>query len=215
MRVATVPPSGHPVPGGTVLNLKTHPLSAAIDVPSANVKAMAASIREHGLIEPIVLYQGLVLDGRLRLNAVVNAKFELSDEENFRTFTGTWDQAAAFVRERYFATIDTRYPKCPAHKLDKVKADTLIRMERAAAAPPMPDPPTLPVIPPSLASLLAAYDRLEQRTLAFLADEVDTHRRGRSVKAHGRILDVVTRANDLSATVTDAPIRRFLDNPPG
>ena len=196
------------------MHLRTHELAAAVGLPSPNVKPMAVSIREHGLREPIVLYQGKILDGRVRYHAIMTlalSRFELSDE-HFTVFTGTWQQAADFVREKFLDTIDTRFPDCSRPDRDRCYRNTLEKLD-AIAANPLPDPPPheLPDIAPSAASLMAAFDTLERRALAFLAADLDAHRRGRRPKAHDRILDVITRAHDLATTITDVQIRAFLE----
>jgi hypothetical protein len=55
--------------------------------------ALKADIEQHGLREPIVMYEGKVLDGRHRLKACFDLKLKLRE----RKFTGTEDDARAFV----------------------------------------------------------------------------------------------------------------------
>ncbi len=194
---------------------KTHVLSGAVPIPTGkHLKEMVESIRDHGLLEPIVLYQGLILDGRRRVQAVNKlaiSRFELSDE-HFTTFTGTWNEAAVFVRNKFLATIDDRFRECGPAKFEENKRKVLDELA-ALAAEPQPDPPAseLPVIPPSFASLMAAIDTLDRRARAFVAADIAAHRRGRRTKAHERVMDVVTRLHDLGAAVTDAQVRAFLE----
>ena len=54
--------------------LKRHPLSAAFpDMPQADYAELVADIQTHGLIQPVVLYEGLVLDGWHRYQASLDA----------------------------------------------------------------------------------------------------------------------------------------------
>jgi hypothetical protein len=53
---------------------ESHPLAAAFPLMEGeDYSSLVADIREHGLCEPILLHEGLVLDGRNRLRACIDA----------------------------------------------------------------------------------------------------------------------------------------------
>lgn len=57
--------------------LKRHPLSAAFpDMPGDEFAALVEDIRENGLLQPVVLFDGMVLDGWHRYRASIEAGVE-------------------------------------------------------------------------------------------------------------------------------------------
>jgi N6-adenosine-specific RNA methylase IME4 len=64
-----------------------------------DLKELADDIKAHGLEEPIVLYQGFILDGRNRYRAAQMAELDLdpADRSLFDAFTGTDDGALQYV----------------------------------------------------------------------------------------------------------------------
>ena len=66
------------------------------DMTSDQYDALVNDIREHGLQTPIVMYEGMVLDGRHRARAwyVLHGNWDVPSTE----FKGTAEQAIAFVR---------------------------------------------------------------------------------------------------------------------
>ncbi len=75
----------------TTNTLKTHSLAEAFPMADSDAyTALVADIKEHGLREPITLFDGKVLDGRNRLKACIEAgiepktkEFEGDDPEDF------------------------------------------------------------------------------------------------------------------------------------
>ena len=54
----------------TVDNLEPHPLAAIFpEIPSEELNQLARDIKERGQMDPIILYQGQILDGRNRYKA--------------------------------------------------------------------------------------------------------------------------------------------------
>jgi ParB-like chromosome segregation protein Spo0J len=65
-----------------------HPLANTFPrMSKAEFKALVDDIRANGLLQPIVLYQTRILDGRHRYDAAKEAKVELT-EKDFTEFTG-------------------------------------------------------------------------------------------------------------------------------
>jgi ParB-like chromosome segregation protein Spo0J len=75
-----------------VVNIEFHPLSNIFPlVEGAEFDELVADIRQHGLHEPIVLFEGRILDGRNRYRACLAADIEC----RFETYTG--DDPVAYV----------------------------------------------------------------------------------------------------------------------
>lgn len=62
-------------------------------MPDVEYAELVEDIREHGLNEPIMLFQGVILDGRHRERACHDAGVN----PRYRTFKGSYAEAAAFV----------------------------------------------------------------------------------------------------------------------
>ena len=76
------------------MSLESHPLADVFPTISADeLDALVADVRAYGLREPIVLFEGRVLDGRHRLAACERAGVA----PRFRDFAGSEDDALAFV----------------------------------------------------------------------------------------------------------------------
>lgn len=74
--------------------MQFHPFAEVFPLlEGADLDALAADIKDHGLREPIWLYDGQVLDGRNRFLACCAAKVE----PRYRAFDGTDAEALAFV----------------------------------------------------------------------------------------------------------------------
>lgn len=74
--------------------MKIHPLALVWPpIPTDRFKELVEDIHVLGLLEPITLYEGKVLDGRNRYLACLAA----GEEPRFETFEGTHDDAVAFV----------------------------------------------------------------------------------------------------------------------
>jgi ParB-like chromosome segregation protein Spo0J len=72
--------------------LQFHPVANIFPLTKgAEFDALVADIKAHGLIEPIVMHEGMILDGRNRYRACIEAGVEPA----FRPFTG--DDPVAFV----------------------------------------------------------------------------------------------------------------------
>ena len=64
------------------MQYKQHPLSAAFpSMPEADIQALADDIKENGLHSPVVIYNGLVLDGWHRVRACEKAKVNVRSIE--------------------------------------------------------------------------------------------------------------------------------------
>jgi hypothetical protein len=69
--------------------LECHPLSEAFE-PMKNLEyaAFKADIQRNGLLQPIMLYDGKILDGRNRHRAMIDAKRAFNKEKDFKVYTG-------------------------------------------------------------------------------------------------------------------------------
>ncbi len=75
----------------------SHPLADPFPLlTSAEAKKFAADIKANGLIHPIVIYHGAILDGRNRFNALKTLRRPL-DPSLFVEFVGDWDEAMTYV----------------------------------------------------------------------------------------------------------------------
>jgi N6-adenosine-specific RNA methylase IME4 len=120
-----------------------HPIASIFPLlEGAELEALAADIREHGLREEVVLYEGKVLDGRNRTTAALMAGVTPKTRE----FQGSHQEALAFVWSENFhrrhlnpgqaaiaeamrVKLDAEY----AAELDKKKAEA--RQRKTANAP--------------------------------------------------------------------------------
>ena len=74
--------------------LKPHPLAELMPAMSADeFTALTADIKRHGVREPVVVFENMILDGRHRLKACD----ELCIDPPSRVFEGTAEEAKAFV----------------------------------------------------------------------------------------------------------------------
>jgi len=80
------------------MSYERHPLSAAWpDMARDEFDALVLSIQEHGQREPIMLYDGQVLDGWHRLQACESA----GRKPQFAAFEGSLEDAEAFVCDKH------------------------------------------------------------------------------------------------------------------
>src|SRR5260370_1820078 len=74
-----------------------HPLAATFPmIEGAAFAELKADILNHGIQEPIRLYQGMILDGRNRFAAAKAAGYQFTPKD-FREWTGTLVEAEAWV----------------------------------------------------------------------------------------------------------------------
>jgi len=79
------------------LNLTPHPSAALMPMmDEESFKMFKANISKEGIKEPMIIYQGLLLDGRNRYRAARELGLKLT-AANFKTFDGTPAEAEAFV----------------------------------------------------------------------------------------------------------------------
>ena len=84
-------------PAPAAFEFEAHPLAATFPmIEGAALEDLKRDIREHGIIVPIVLFQGTILDGRNRYAAAKAVGREFTTT-NFREFSGTLADAEAFV----------------------------------------------------------------------------------------------------------------------
>lgn len=78
--------------------LLPHKLSGLVpgEMHPEEFTALCTSIKEHGLQNPIILYEGAILDGRERYNALLKLG-KTPRGQDFKTFAGTAAEAAALV----------------------------------------------------------------------------------------------------------------------
>lgn len=70
------------------------------ETKTANEKAaLTADIKEHGLRDPIVLFEGKILDGANRYICAKAAGYTFTDDD-FVVFGGTWNEAVAFCMSK-------------------------------------------------------------------------------------------------------------------
>src|SRR5262245_4951694 len=78
-------------------NLIAHPLANMFPmIEGAEFANLKADIAANGIHQPIVLYQGQILDGRNRYKAAKEVGYKFKPE-NFKTFEGSLGEAEAFV----------------------------------------------------------------------------------------------------------------------
>lgn len=76
-----------------MITLDYHPIANGFPLAtSLEFESLKSNIQEHGLIHPIILYEGKILDGRNRFNACR----ALNIEAKYETFTGTYQEAFEF-----------------------------------------------------------------------------------------------------------------------
>lgn len=108
-----------------VSGLAPHPLANQFDMIEKTdgpaFEALKASIAKQGILQPIVLFEGRILDGRNRFKAAREVGHRFTPG-NFKCFDGTPNQAEAFVND---ANIHRRH-------LSKDQREALIKRELAA-----------------------------------------------------------------------------------
>jgi hypothetical protein len=92
------------VEGPTFLDYVAHPLAATFPmIEGTPMRELEDNIRNNGILEPIRLYQGMILDGRNRYAAAKAVRHEFTAKD-FREWTGTpaeaWVIATNFHRRQ-------------------------------------------------------------------------------------------------------------------
>jgi ParB-like chromosome segregation protein Spo0J len=97
------------------MNLESHPYSQIFPlILDDEYQDLVNDIKENGLKEPIVLFQGQILDGRNRYHACekVRINLDVDNPRHFRTFEGDDEAAKKFVWSsnyvRRYLTIDQK-----------------------------------------------------------------------------------------------------------
>jgi len=84
-------------PATDYLNLMPHPLAAMFPmIADAEAAALRANVKANGILQQIVLYQGMILDGRNRYRAGKECG-HIFTAKDFKTFEGTLAEDEAFV----------------------------------------------------------------------------------------------------------------------
>jgi hypothetical protein len=86
-----------PMPRPTYYDFDAHPLAATFPmIEGTALEELKADIRNHGILEPIRIFQGMILDGRNRYFAgkAVGHEFTAKD---FKDWNGTLAEAEAWV----------------------------------------------------------------------------------------------------------------------
>jgi hypothetical protein len=127
------------------MRLKSHPIAGPFPIlTGAELRELAADIAANGLREPIVLFQGAILDGRTRYRAANDARYNLSADD-FVDFPGTWEEAMAY---------------CISRNLRRRHLSESLRADIAAALSRIPRPVEEP------AQISAARPAMSQRQAA-------------------------------------------------
>ena len=83
--------------GPTFLDYLSHPFAATFPmITGTPLEELKGDIKAHGILEPIRLYQGMILDGRNRY-ATAKAVGHPFTAKDFKEWTGTLAEAEAFV----------------------------------------------------------------------------------------------------------------------
>jgi hypothetical protein len=85
-----------PMPAPTY-DYDAHPLAATFPmIEGTAFEELKADIRNHGILEPIKLYQGMILDGRNRYAAAKAVAHQFTAKD-FKEWIGTIEEAEAWV----------------------------------------------------------------------------------------------------------------------
>jgi len=83
--------------GPTYQDYSAHPLAATFPmIEGTAFEELKADIRNHGILEPIRLFQGMILDGRNRYSAAKGVGHAFTAKD-FREWDGTLAEAEAWV----------------------------------------------------------------------------------------------------------------------
>jgi hypothetical protein len=105
------------VEGPTFYDYVAHELANLLPmIDQSNYENLKADIAKQGILEPIVLFEGKILDGRNRYKAAKELSFKFTGA-NFKTFEGTQIEAEAFV----FATNFLRRQMTNAQKQSVIR----------------------------------------------------------------------------------------------
>ena len=86
-------------------------------IDAARFAELREDIRKNGILEPIKLFEGRILDGRNRYKAAKEIGYTFS-AKNFETFSGTYTDAEAYV----FSTNFLRRQLTASQRNDVIKA---------------------------------------------------------------------------------------------
>src|SRR5690348_1465957 len=86
-----------PEPAFDYERMASHELANLLPmIDQTNYENLKADIAKQGILEPIVLFEGKILDGRNRYRAAKELSFDFTPA-NFKTFEGTQIEAEAYV----------------------------------------------------------------------------------------------------------------------
>jgi hypothetical protein len=88
-----------------------HPLAATFPmIEGTAFEELKSDIRNHGILEPIRLYQGMILDGRNRYAAAKAVAHQFTAKD-FKEWNGTLTEAEAWVISTNFIDANSPPPK--------------------------------------------------------------------------------------------------------
>jgi ParB-like chromosome segregation protein Spo0J len=170
------------------------------------LKELSADIKQHGLLEPITLYQGFILDGRNRYQAARNAKLDLStsDRSQFDTFTGSDTDALAFVISK---NLQRRHLSTSQRAMIAADIATLQHGERPA------DRPDSPPTQATAASTLNVSERVVRK--AKRVKDKGTKELQDAVRSGDIAVDTAAEVADLSPTKQKEVLKKAKAAPKG
>lgn len=167
-------------------DIQAHPAAALFPMMSDDELArLSADIKERGQIDPIILHQGLILDGRNRLKAC-----EMADvEPNFSAWSGEGGSPAQFVASK---NIHRRHLSKP--QIDAIGAEMLPMLREEARQRQREHGGTAPGRP---------SETLGAKLPEVIEDE------GKAVEIAARILNTGARSIQNAARIKEADPEAF------